>query len=78
MLLYHYSYKMWKTEKKINKRIVWAVIGSTVAGLLGASMTPKGKSFWHKIFDKTKRRTIYLNEWWTETIKILKQVVNKK
>ncbi len=36
---------MGKTESRLNKWIMWAVIWSAVIGMTGFSMSPKGKSF---------------------------------
>ena len=36
-----------KIEKKLNKMLIGAILGTTILGIW-ASMTPKGKSFWKK------------------------------
>jgi hypothetical protein len=50
---------MWKTEKKINKILIWAIIGSAVLGVGGLSMTPKWKSFWRRMLRKSKGWTSF-------------------
>lgn len=58
---------MWNTEKKINKRLIGAVIGSAVIG--GLSMTPKGKSFWRRMLDKSTGWTDFLKSGAREMVK---------
>ncbi|HMT01071.1 MAG TPA: hypothetical protein PKD96_04590 [Candidatus Absconditabacterales bacterium] len=45
---------MGKTQKAINKRVAGAIIGTTILGVGGLSMTPKGKSFRKKTTDFLK------------------------
>lgn len=52
-----------KIEKKLNKLLIWAILGTTILGV-GASMTPKGKSFRRKARDFVKG--------WVEEIKKMK------
>lgn len=42
---------MGNTSKNINKRIIGAVLWTTIIGAAGLSMTPKGRSFWQKAKD---------------------------
>lgn len=65
---------MWSPEKKLNKWIVWAIIGSTIIGLWSLSMTPKGKSFRRRMSDRGKRWNGYFSEGLKETIKIIKKI----
>lgn len=43
--------RMGKTEKKLNKWLIGAIIGTTLLWVWGLSMTPKGRSFWWKAKD---------------------------
>ena len=43
-----------KFEKKINKLLVWAILGTTILGVAWASMTPKWKSLMGKVKDFIK------------------------
>jgi len=46
---------MSKAEKKINKWLIGAIIGTTLIGAGGLSMTPKGQSFWNRLLKKCKK-----------------------
>lgn len=43
-----------KFEKKMNKLLVGAILGTTILWVAGASMTPKGKSLLWKVKDFIK------------------------
>lgn len=45
---------MGATEKSLNKRIIWAIIGSALIGVSGLSMTPKGQSFWRRLLKRIR------------------------
>jgi hypothetical protein len=45
---------MASAEKKINKRLVWAIIWGAVLGGAALSSSKKGKSFWSKVYAKAK------------------------
>lgn len=51
---------MSKTEKKINKILIWAIIWSALISAGSLSMTPKGKSFWKRLLRKSKSWTWFL------------------
>jgi len=50
-----------KIEKNLNKILIWAILGTTILGVAGASMTPKGKSLFKKMKDFVK--------WWLDEMK---------
>lgn len=43
-----------KIEKNINKILIWAILWTTLLGVAGASMTPKGRSMLWKVKDFIK------------------------
>lgn len=45
---------MGKTEKTLNKWLIWAIIGSALIGVSGLSMTPKGQSFWRRVLQRVR------------------------
>lgn len=57
---------MGKTESRLNKRILGAVIGSAVIWLTWFSMTPKGKSFWNRAKKKLFRSVWFLKRGYQE------------
>lgn len=47
---YSHHIPMPKIEKKLNKRLIWLVLGATAIWVwTAASMTPQGKSFWKRV-----------------------------
>ena len=69
---------MWKTEKNFNKWIIGAIIGTTIIWLGGLSMTPKGKSFWRRMWKKTKKTYRFMLIGWSEMKKAMKKDAQKK
>jgi len=60
---------MWKS---INKRIIWLVIGSTVAGVAKMASTEKGKEKLSTWKDKALNATQWVLDfiqWWIEELK---------
>ena len=57
---------MWKTEKKINKLLIWAIIWSALIGAGWLSMTPKGKSILKRFFGKSKKWKRFFVRWFMD------------